>query len=238
MNDTALMLRDDASLSLTFTPQAARLKAAALELSAQIGKVVDAAGNARAVAAQTELAALIKLVEEARVAAKDPVLQFGRNIDAAAKAFTEELKAEAWRVSQIVGEYQQAEAARATSAINAAKDRLNQIDKDRMAELATAPDLDAMDAINQKYHAMMCSFNPMPIAPAKVESQRVTSVWEFEVFDVHALARAHPGCVKIEPRALEIKSALNAGVKLAGVRGWKTTKATVQLPRAKKPIEA
>jgi hypothetical protein len=232
------MLRNDAALTLEFTPQAARLKAAALELSATIGKVVDSAGNARAVAAQTELAALIHLVEEARQAAKDPIIKFANNIQSAAAGFVQELKDEAWRISQLVGEFQQAEAARAQSAINAARDRLNDIDKQRMAELATAPDLDAMDAINQKYHAMVCTFNPMPIAPAKATGQRVTEVWEFEVNDVWALARAHPGCVKIEPRALEIKSALNAGVRLAGVRGWKVTKATVQLPRAKKPIEA
>lgn len=237
MNDTALMLRNDAALTLQFTPQAERLKTAALELAATIGKVADAADNARAVAAQTELAALIHLVEEARVAAKDPVIKFAANIQTAAAGFVQELKDEAWRISQLVGEFQQHQQAVATAAINAEKQRSNDLDKQRMAELATAPDLDAMDAINEKYDRVISALAPEPIAPAKATGQIVKQEWQFEVTDVHALARAHPGCVKIEPRALEIRSALNAGVKLAGIRAWKTTKATVRLPRAKSPIE-
>lgn len=238
MSEFPLMLRNDAALSLEFTPQAARLKREALELSAQIGKVADAASNLRAVAAQTELAQLVKLVEEARVAAKDPVLIFGRNIDAAAKAFTEELREEQWRLSRLVGDFQQLEQAKARAAQAAENERLAAIERERAKELAKATTHEELDKVQEKFDARAQQGGPVVLAPQKADNQTVREDWQYEVFDIWALARAHPGCIKIEGRALEIKSALKAGVNLAGVRAWKVTTAGVRLPRQTKAIEA
>jgi hypothetical protein len=232
-----LMLRNDASLSLTFTPQAERLKREALELSAAIGKVADNAANLRAVAAQTELVTLIKLVEEARTSAKDPVLKFGRNIDDAAKAFIADLKEEQNRLSQLVGDFHQLEQAKARAEQLKENERLSGMERERQAELATADTHERLDAINEKWDIRMQKAEPSPQLAEKPANQRVAEVIEFEVTDVWALARAHPGCVKIEPRALEIRSALRAGVKLAGVRSWTATKATVRVPTQPKALE-
>jgi hypothetical protein len=76
--------RDDAKLTVSFTPEAVALKDTALELSGVIGKVTNADENAAAVAAQVEIQKVRSLAEKARKAAKEPVLEYGKRIDAAA----------------------------------------------------------------------------------------------------------------------------------------------------------
>src|SRR5712675_585390 len=164
MSDQALMLRNDAALTLTFTPQAESLKRQALEVSALIGKVTDADSNERAVNAQTTLAALIKLVEEARVAAKEPILTFASRIETAAKEWTEEIRSEQWRVSQLVGDYQQLEQAKARAAQQAETLRLEGLEADRQQELANAKSHDEMDQINERYDAHARSTAPVRLA--------------------------------------------------------------------------
>jgi hypothetical protein len=62
--------------------------------------------------------------------------------------------------------------------------------------------------------------------------------WEITVNDLHALYRAHPFAVKLEPRLSELRQLLDAGIKVAGVTAKKITKVGVRLPGAPKAIES
>jgi chromosome segregation ATPase len=233
----ALILRNDASLSISWTEKANALKEEALTVAAGVGKVVDAASNQRAVEAMQSLAAILKQVEAARKACKEPVLTFGKKIDEAAKAFIEELTTEQWRLSQLVGAFQEIENKRALAARQAENERLAKIERERQAELAKATTHEQMDKVDEKFNNRVQQEQPQPIAPIRAEGQRVEQVINFEVFDIGALYAAKPQCVKMEPKAVEIKALLKAGVQLPGVRSWKETKASVRVP-GQRVIEA
>lgn len=137
MNDHALIVRDDAQLTVTFTANALALRGSALEKSALVARVHDPDSQAKAVEAQKELSNAINLTERARKAAKEPVLEFGRRIDDAAKAFVADLKAEQLRVASLVGDYQQLEQARVRAAEQARLAEAAKLEAERRAaELA------------------------------------------------------------------------------------------------------
>ena len=135
MNEQAIIIRDDAKLSVSFSEQALALKAKALEIGALVGKVTDAMEQNKAVEAQTELQKILSLAEKARKACKAPVLDFGRKIDATAEAFISELKEEMLRISQLVADFQQLEQAKAQAAERARALEAEKIERERLAEL-------------------------------------------------------------------------------------------------------
>ena len=92
MSDTALLVRDDSALSVVITAHAGELKTNALESASLIRKVETATQQELAVSVQSEIKALLKLVEDSRTEAKAPILDYGRAIDTAAKNFVAELK--------------------------------------------------------------------------------------------------------------------------------------------------
>lgn len=233
----ALISLNNTTLTAEFTPQASRLKEEALTVSAAIGKVTDQAENANAVEAQKALAEVIKLVEQARKAAKDPVLAFGKKIDEQAKGFVEELAAEQWRVSRLVGDFQQLEAKKAQAARQAEQDRLTALEKERLAAIQQAKTHDELDKIEEVHNNAVQQYAPQAaFIPAHAQGQRVVEEIKFEVFDINALYASKPGCVKMEPKILEIRALLKAGLALPGVRHWTETKASVSL-RGQKTIE-
>lgn len=102
----------------------------------------------------------------------------------------------------------------------------------RQQELATAKSHDDLGRINDD--ASRAAANLPVVQAARSEGQVVKQEWLFEVTDLWTLARAHPTCVKIEPRPGEIKSLLAAGAKLSGIRAWQETKSSVRA--AKNPL--
>ena len=266
MNNTeTLIVRDDARLSITFTEQAVALREAALEKAALVGKVSNADEQQAAVDAQVEIARVLKLVETARKTTKAPVLDFGAQIDRAAREFVEaDLKPEANRLAQLIGDFQAVEAARVRAAeaakrleeeriareareaeqqalrlkaeadarIAAAKNEAERIELQRLAAIQEAQTHADLDRIEAERAAQVKALDQEAIAPAKAAGQAVRSDWEVEVYDVHALYRSHPNCVKLEPLVGEIKSLLNAGVDVKGVRGKRVLKSEVRLGRS------
>lgn len=102
---TALIARDDAALTISFTENAVALKETALNEAALVGRVSNGEENGVANATLAKLSELRRTVEKARKEAKQPVLDFGRKIDDAAEKFVAEVKTEEWRVSQLIGEF-------------------------------------------------------------------------------------------------------------------------------------
>lgn len=236
MNDDAMILRNDAGLSASFTPQALALKNAALESAALIGKVTNGTEQEQAVAAQTELAQLLKLAEEARKAAKEPVLTFGKRIDDSAKVFCDELKTEQWRLSRLCGDYQQLEQAKARAAQRAEDERLAALEREKQAAMAKAETHEELEKTQAVYQERIAAEAPPMVAIPKAAGQRVENVIQYEVFDLDALYKSNPACVKMEPKAVEIKALLKAGLKPPGVRSWTETKSTIRTSSQPKAI--
>jgi hypothetical protein len=238
MSDEALVSRNDAVRRFDFTPVAIELRDNALAAGALINKVANTDDLKLAVLAQTGVASVLKLVESARKAAKEPVLDFGRLIDDKAREFIKELKQEELRLARLAADWEQLEQARIRAARQAEDDRLRQIERDRAAEMAKAQSHEQLDKIAEKFDQKAKDEAPAPtqIQPRRVEGQTVREEWDFEVTDVWALARAHPMCVTVEARRAEIKSLLNAGHKVTGIRSWKVTKAGVRV-RTSQAIE-
>src|SRR6266478_413398 len=151
MSDTALILRDDQAGTIQWTDSANALKATALELSGIIGKVGNADENSQAVTAQIEIRRILKLVEAARAEAKRPLIDLGKAIEDGAKTFIADLKAEEWRLSKLVGDYQQVLQAQARAAQIAEAKRLQGIEDARQAELAKCQTHEQLDAVNEKH---------------------------------------------------------------------------------------
>jgi hypothetical protein len=114
----AMIVRDDKSLSAWYSKEAHAIKDAALSAGALIGAVRNPDEQTQAVAAQVEVARVLKLAEDARKSAKEPVLAFGRKIDDTAKEFVAELRTEQMRLATIVGDFVALEQARVRAAEN------------------------------------------------------------------------------------------------------------------------
>lgn len=228
---SALIIRDDANRTALFSQTAHGFKTLALERAALVGRVTCAEEQQAAVEAQTAIAGVLKETEKARVACKDPVLEFGRRIDATAKEFISELREEENRLAKLVGDFQTLEAARVRAEQSKENERLRQVERDRQAALARANSHEQMEAVQEQFDRRVKEEAPPIVAPARVEGQIVREEWDVTVTDIWALARAHPACVKIEPRMTEIKAILDSGQKVAGVLAKKITKAGVRAPR-------
>lgn len=235
--DQSLIIRNDSTLGVSISAEAEQQKELALQSAALIGKVTNPAEQEKAVAAQVELKTLLTTVEKSRKVAKEPVLEYGRKIDDAAKMFSKDLNDEMMRISLLVGDYQALEAARAQAAQKAENDRLAALEREKNAELANAGTHEQLDAIQEKFNERARS-ESVAIAPTRVEGQHVSQDWEITVTDIWALARAHPGMVRIEPLMSEIKAALKAGAKISGITAKPITKATVRAQRQPRVIEA
>jgi len=116
-----------------------------------------------------------------------------------------------------------AELARKASEANNAEEsaRLEQqrIELEKAKAQAKAETLQKFDDIAEQASRDVAA---VVVAPApKLQGQVVRHDWEVTVTDVWALSRAHPGCVKIEPRLSEIKIILNAGGSVVGVTAKK-----------------
>lgn len=285
MSDQALVVRDDSRLSFNYTEAANAMKESALAVGALVGRVTNAEENQIAVNAQGEISRMIAVAEKARVAAKEPILNFGRLIDTQAKKFVEDLKAELLRIAQLTADFQQLEQARVRAAEQArlaeqrklederrmaeqaalreaqiSKQRLDdeakaialaaskakteeakkaaeaqRLEVERQQALAVAKSHEELDRINHRHAELVAE---LPVAQAqRAVGQRVREDWEITVTDIWLLARAHQACVKIEPRLSEIKTLLNAGVKVAGVLAKPVFKAGVTTARERAAIE-
>jgi hypothetical protein len=232
----ALIVRDDAKLTITFTKEARRQKSEALEVSALIGKVTNADENAKAVAAQTLLQSIVSLTEKARKACKEPVLEYGRAIDESARQFIEEPKSELTRVSAIVGDFAALELAKQNAAERLRNAELADLDRQRAEAQAKATSHDALDAINAHFDNKAKDVAPPPASATRASGQRIANDWEIVVTDIHLLYRHHPNCVKLEALTGEIKNILKAGGTVKGVNAKPIVKAGVRAPRQREAI--
>lgn len=230
MSDLQLMTRDDAQRSIEITADAQALKNDALAAAGLIGKVRNAGDQENAVDAMKQLKRVISETERSRKEVKQPVIDFGRLIDGTARTFVDEVQKEFNRVARAVSDFQslEAEKVRAAEALRLAE--LAKIEREREAAIAKAKSVEEVEAIREDADtkALAESQKVEKQQPARVQGQVVREVWDYEVTDIHTLARCHPNCVKITPLSGEIKQLLEMGVDVKGVRGWKETRSSVR----------
>ncbi len=130
---TALLIRHDSTLTASVAPEAHAALESALALSALIGTVKTAEQQVEAVEAQRALKTIISEVEKSRKAIKQPVIDYGRNIDRTAEEFVKEATEELSRVSGAIGDFQQLEQKRVMAAEAAARLEQRRIEDERRA---------------------------------------------------------------------------------------------------------
>ncbi len=238
-NGKQLLVRDDSKLTIALAPDAIALREESLACAGLIGRVASAEDQQEAVNAQKALVGFRNAVESSRKLAKQPVLDYGRSIDEAARQAVAEVAAEELRITKLVADFQALEMAKVRAREAAENERLLAIERERQAALAEAVNHDDLDRVNGEFDARVADEAPAPMTPARVEGQIVREEICFEVLDVWALAAAHPQCVKPpEPKRLEIKALLDSGIKVTGVRAWKEVKAGVRVGRGELKVVA
>lgn len=84
-------------------------------------------------------------------------------------------------------------------------------------------------AAQREREAQMKALTVAKPAP-QADGMTVRQVWKFEVTDIHALYRARPDLVSLEPRTREINSAMSKGFReCPGLRIWSETVAGVRV---------
>lgn len=236
--DQALIRAETATATVALDQEALKLKAEALESCALIGRVQNAKEQATAVEAQGKLLAVIRAVEKARKAAKEPYLEMCRKIDRLAEEFATELDEEGNRLAALVNEFQEKERIRETAETRLLDEKLTQLEREENERLACADTVEAQDVIREEYSRRRYSLSA-PLKPvARAKGQMVKSDFEVIVTDIHLLYRSHPQCVSLKPLISEIKALLTVGITPKGVTAKAVTKSTVRTEKPKPPIEA
>lgn len=238
--EPALSVSGLGNLDITVSADAEKQKAAAIELAQTIKTVSTAEEQQNAIAAASLCKALINGMEKTRKEVKQPILDAGRMVDDIAKIYSGTLIREQQRIEKLASDYQEQENKR-LEAIRQEQERKNR-EAEAKAEAERRAYLDMIaksndatrDAI-QKAADEAAERNAeeararqqalVAVAPAKAEGARVVTGWEFEVTDIHALYKAMPHLVSLEPRKALIKAALElCNGQIPGIRAWTATK--------------
>ena len=194
----ALQLFSASGTDVTFAPDAHTLRESALAAGALIARVDSAESNAAADAAMKGLKSLMSDVEKTRKKVKEPYLEACRLIDGAAEKFIADVADEFRRLQRATADWQTAQLERVKEQERRRQEEMRRID-------VNAQGISEDERQRREQEAMMIQ----PVAPTTVKGQTVREEWGWEVTDIYALVRAHPACVKIEPRAAEIKALLS-----------------------------
>lgn len=127
-------------------------------------------------------------------------------------------------------------AAMATSVAEKAKAEALRVEVEKQRALAAAQSHEALDAVNAHFDEKAAAM-PTLTAPIRAEGQIVRQDWDVVVSDIWLLAKAHPTCVKIEPRISEIKELLRLGVQVRGVTARAIIRAGVRSAPERTAIE-
>jgi hypothetical protein len=210
------------------TNLARNMEAEALALAAPVLSCANAQEQTVAVQAQTELARYVKAVHAAAEAAKKPLNELRSKIIAMDKELVAKAEAEGARVGQLLADFDIAEQTRVAALRRLQTLEATKLEQEQDKRLSEANSVAEQDAIRDEFRDELAAAAP-PVEPIRAPGQVVKEEWEIQVSDIWLLARAMPSCVKMEPRLSEIKSLLNAGIKVPGVTAVKKIVAGVRL---------
>lgn len=214
---------------IAIVPEALEARRMALDLAKSVSQVTDAGTQRQAAEALATVKGLVRQVEDARKAVKQPVLDAGRKIDGIAKDFCGDLEAEAKRLSMLVGSYQEKERAKREEAERAAREREAAIMADLAAKEAVAKDGEvealrdeAVDAIVEARQEAANAYVPQS------DGTMIRKTWKFEVTDIQSLYAAHPELCVISPNNAAIRAVIKNRQDIPGLRVWSETAAVVR----------
>lgn len=239
----ALILISHDSASVTPTDEAQALIEDALSRGALIGQVRDADENKQASEAQAAIKAVRKQIEAAYRAAKDPIVDLGRKLDATFRKLVEELDREDGRIGQLAGEFLLAERRRAAAAEAAAKAELEKLEREKMQALAATSDPVKQTELLQEFSHKQAQQAPAPVVPAAAKGQKLAEDWDISLTNVVEFVRwvfstGRWECMDVTVRKTAVKEILKGGVsQISGLECKKVAKATTQLPRPQKAID-
>lgn len=205
-NNTALILAGS-GYSLTVSPEAYQKKEALLSASAGVTVVSTNDESADAQFRLRQLAQMRILVDASRKTVKEPVIRIGKQIDAAAKEFLDELEAEEGRIRRLVSDHAMVVAKEAV-AREAEERRLAMISNearakaDAMAVAASSGRIsDVLAAKKAEADRQLALSARMAAAELTAETRIAEGVrfaWDFEVVNITSVQRAEPEFVTME----------------------------------------
>lgn len=229
---TALIVRHDGELRVTFSPDAFALKESALAIGALIGRVTNADEQESAVSAQREISGIIRSVEKARKEIKQPILDYGRAIDDAAAMFIDEVDREHGRISNLVSEFQLAERRRVAAQQRLQQEELQRLEREKSEALAKTKTVEEQQKVMDDF-SRKAAVESQPIIAAKAEGQVSKNDWEIQITNPYDLTKYHPQCVSITPKLGEIKALLAQGMSVHGVSAKEIIRTTVRVATGK-----
>lgn len=215
----ALIHQDPAARSIIFPDSAIEARETALSECALIGAVRNADENEKAQRAMSQLDEFLRLMEQARIVAKNPALEECRLIDRKVAEFVSEAKAEQLRVRKMQGDFLTHQDAIRRDAEAARLRDLEALERQKREEMAKSKDHEEREATQARYEGMKATIPPPP-PPPRAPGQSARPKLEIEIADIHALYRAFPHCCKLEVRMLELQgviAALKEGETIPGV---------------------
>lgn len=216
-----------------FSAQTEQAKEQALAVIRSIPTVSSAEDQAKMVRALQVIVNIRAEVEAGRKRWIEPHLREQQRANAAAKLFDADLAEEEIRGNRLNANFQQLEQAKARSAQIAADLEMSELTRKRHAALAEADTHEAMDLTNMDFDNQAKAVTATVPAPVVAQGQKVKPDWSVEVQDVHALYLAQPtACTPPKPLMGVIKTLLEAGLELPGVKAEKVLVSKVHKSRA------
>ena len=242
VSEQSLILIHHDALEALATEAARQLIDDALALGALIGQVRTPEDNDEAVKAQVALKGVMKQIDDAHRAAKDPLVKLGRKLDQLKAGLLADLDREYGRIGQLAAEFALAERRRVVAEALLAKDAMDKLEAEKYQALAQTSDPVAQSAVLEDFSRRQAEA-PAPSAPSRAAGQKVREEWEIKVVDIIALAKwalaqGRWDVLDFAPRKGRIKELLEGGMTgIPGLECKKVAKATVNLPRGQKEIE-
>lgn len=179
-------------------------------------------------------------IETHRTAAKAPVLEIGRKIDAMAKGLIGEVETHASRISRVLGSFEAEEQRKAHEARLAAEaeaariayEAAEEAKKAQRAGITEEAGMRAADAVVEAAQEKIVTVRQSAVnaTPLRQAGTQVRQDVCFEVTDIKALYAAHPELVVLEPNGTAIRAILraNPNLQVPGLRHWRESKLNVR----------
>lgn len=229
--NTAITLSGLGSPQISLTDQARATRDALLVEARDCQTVGDQLDADAAAELLKRIKGWTRQVEAGRSTAKAPVLELSRRIDGLAADLVVPIDVHAQRISRMLGEWQAAERCKADEAFRQQRQQEEELRQKAAAQMAAAEiETDSSDQAEQRkaqiadaYHHQVTESRQALAASAapRIAGTGVREDWKFEVTDIHALYRAHPELVVLQPNNAAIRAIVKHNQHIPGLRIWK-----------------
>jgi len=206
--ETTALILSGQGYEIEIAPEALARRAGLIIAAGAIQHVRDNDESGDAAHHVRNLAALRIEVEKARKLVKEPVLAVGKKIDQAAKDFLADVESEEIRIKKLIGDH-----ATEVARLKAEKEEEERIAFEAARAAREAAESGGIAAVLASKQALAGRLAASSEVAATKIADGVRFAWDFEVVDIHLLARAHPHLVRIEPKRAEILADIKAAAE-------------------------